>query len=373
MKKHEIKQCSIKEFNTIVSKLKNRKFINDTAHLKDVGPKVYLWSLTAKAYLVYNEYTPEHITTKCFETDLNDSYDDGWLKTMDSTQTHCMAVGKALKFPRLVKDKSEALVHASGIIWSNSNYNNTSTYCYEYDLHLAWLSTFMTYPLPDTTVPARTKDFVRKNEIGFLINGLASYGCGDAVVFDGYADYIFPIIYNPNPKYTEKLLKKINSSTGLERKNNKNRFNQWLGSMQNKNPFIRVAVIAQSNAKIINLIKKYKNKLIFSVTDSLGSIERIPELDNLIGEKPGDWSIKNIGYLYSDRFNRLYLDENGFITNAVVRGVPKQHLKDLNIIEYKNLIKKIDASKNLYKIDFKNRKVILNNEKEKVNEEINRK
>lgn len=360
IQKHEVKQCSITEFNSIVETLDARKFIFESANGKNIGPRVYLWFNISKAYLVYNEYG-DKIVTRCFETDLNNMYEDGYLNNMESVWQSAAICGRVLKFPRVVNNKSEATVNAAGIIWANPKYNNKSIYCYEYDMHLAWLGMFMKCPLPNTEVKPRLKDIVGKDEIGFVKNGLGGYNCGDNVVFEGdYADYIFPIMYCPNIKWCEKLLEEINILKGLPRKSHKGRFNKWLGTMQNKNPYIRVAVIAQSNKYIINLINKYKDKLIFSVTDSLGAIERIPELDNLIGDGAGCWSLKNEGYLYSDRYNRLYLDKNGCITNSVIRGVPKQHLKGLNITEYKELAKLIDPKKNLYKIDENLRRIIQN-------------
>ena len=361
IRKHEIRQCSISEFNGIAESLNQRVFKFESAQGKNVGPRVYLWFNISKAYLVYNEFGDNYIVTRCLETDLNDLYEDGYFDQMETTTQSVAICGRMLKFPRVVKDKSEATVNASGIIWSNQKYNQKGVYCYEYDMHLAWLSMFMKCPLPNTEVEPRLKDIVGKNEIGFLTNGLGKYNCGDAVVFEGeYADYIFPIMYCPNVRWCEKLLEEINKLEGLSRKSRKGRFNKWLGSMQNKNPYIRVAVIAQSNKYIIDLINKYKNKLIFSVTDSLGATERIPELDNMIGNAAGCWSLKNEGYLYSDKYNRLYLDNQGYITNAVIRGVPKQYVKGLNIIEYKKLASKIDSSKNLYKIDENTRRIISN-------------
>lgn len=360
IKKHEIKQCSINEFNGILDILKDRQFKFETAHSKDVGTRVYLWSNISKAYLVYNDYLDNKIVTRCLETDLNDLYEDGYWDKMESTMRSASICGKALKFPRIVQDKSEATVNASGIIWTNPKYNKKNVYCYEYDMHLAWLSTFMECALPNTAVEPRLKDNVREGEIGFLKNGLGGYNCGDSVVFEGYADYIFPIIYNPNPLWCAKLLEEINKATGLDRRNLKGRFNKWLGTMQNKNPYIRVAVIAQSNKKIINLIRKYKNLLIFSVADSLGATQRIPELDNMIGNKAGCWSIKNEGYLFSDKNNRLYLDNQGYITNTSIRGVPSEHIKGLNITEYLKLTSKRDPDKNLYKINNEERRIVPN-------------
>lgn len=359
IKKHEVKECSVNEFNSILDTLKDRKFVFEDANSKNIGPKVYLWSNISKAYLVYNNYELK-VTTKCFETDLNDLYEDGYLDIMESTMQSAAICGRMLKFPRVVKDKSTATVNASGIIWANNKYNGKNVYCYEYDMHLAWLSTFMNCPLPNTEVEPK-RGIVGKNEIGFLKSGYLKWECGDSVVFEGeYADYIFPIMYCPNINWCKKLLNEINTLKGLERQSRKGRFNRWLGTMQNKNPYIRVAVIAQSNRYIISLINKYKDKLIFSVTDSLGAIERIPELDNLIGNDAGCWSLKNEGYLYSDRYNRLYLDNNGYILNSVLRGVPKQYIKGLNITEYKELAKKIDPDKNLFKIDKSARRIIDN-------------
>lgn len=361
IEKHEIKRCSINEFNNILLSLKSKKLINESAQGKNIGPRVYIWTNISKCFLVYNDFG-YRTTTKCFETDLNDLYEDGYLENIESVSRASSICGKSLKFPRVVKDKSEATVNAWGINWVNHKYNQKNTYCYEYDMHLAWLSTFMTCYLPDTSKEPRLNDIVKEGEIGFLKKGYcnSNWNCGDCVVFDGYADYIFPIMKCPNLEWCKKLLNNINNSKGLKRKNLKNRFNEWLGTLQNKNPYIRVAVIAQSNKKIIDLIRKYGKKLLFSVTDSLGSIERIPELDNMINNEAGGWSIKNEGYLYLDNNNRLYLDENGYIVNSNIKGVPKEHIKNLHINEYKNLVKKRDSSKNLYKLNLNKRRLEKN-------------
>lgn len=358
--KHEIIRCSINEFNNILSTLDDRVIIYDSAHHKDVGARIYLWSVISKAYLVFNIYS-NSVITKCYETDLNDNYEDGYLTYIKSVKEHSSKCGKAFKFPRVVEDKSQALVNASGILWSNKKYRFTNTYCYEYDMHLAWLSTFMTCPLPDTTNPPRLNDIVKEGEIGFVKDGYSKYGCKDCVVFSGFANYIFPIMYNPNPKFCNDLLNKINNAQNpLIRRDLKGTFNEWLGTMQNKNPYIRVAVIAQSNKKIIDLISKYKDKIVYSVTDSLGTIERIKELDDLLSDDCGGWCIKNSGILYCTIHNRLYLDENGYITNPVVYGVPKEHIIGMHIDEYNKLMSKVDVNKNLYKIDNKQRRIIRN-------------
>ena len=61
--KHEIKLCSINEFNGILKALNGRKFVFENAKGKDVGPRVYFWATDkCKAYLSYNEYTDKIIT-----------------------------------------------------------------------------------------------------------------------------------------------------------------------------------------------------------------------------------------------------------------------------------------------------------------------
>lgn len=357
-KTKDCKRCSINEFNNILHSLNSRPvWINEDPEGKNIGPRIYVYECISKAYLVFNDYTENGPTTRYYETDLNDCYEDGYLQYMTSTSQHCSAIARAVKLPKLIKDKSEAKVNASGILWNNSKYQMTKHKHYEYDMHLAWLTTFMTCPLPDTSKPMRERDIVKAGEIGFLKNGLYSWNCGDMVVFEGeYADYIFPIMKAPNLAYFERLVSTIDKETNkLKRKDLKSRFNEWLGSQQNHNDFIRVAVISQSNQKIINLINKYKDILLFSVTDSLGALKKIPEL-----EDNKDWSIKGEGYLYMDGINRLYLDDDGYILDATVRGVPKQHLKQLHITEYQQLLNKIDKSKNLFKLDFNKKEIIKN-------------
>ena len=357
-KEHDCRKCSINEFNNILKSLNSRpKWINEDPEGKNPGPKVYLYDCTSKAYLVYNNYTEDGTTTKYYMTDLNDCYEDGYLEYIQPTSQHCAAISRAVKLPKLISNKKKAVVNASGILWHNKKYQKIKCKHYEYDMHLAWLTTFMNCWLPDTSKPMRTKDIVKQGEIGFLKDGLYNYKCGDTVVFEGdYADYIFPAMKAPNIKYFKRLVKSIdNEKHILKRKNKKCRFNEWLGSMQNHNPFIRVAVIAQSNLKIINLINKYKDILLFSVTDSLGSLERIPELD-----ESTDWTIKGEGYLYVEGSNRLYLDENDYIIDATIRGVPKEYIIGLHINDYTSLVNKIDKGKNLYKLDFEKKEIIRN-------------
>ena len=357
-KMHDCRRCSINEFNNILKSLSDCPiWVNEDPEGKNVCAKIYLYDCISKAYLVYNEFTVNKTITKYYSTDLNDAYEDGYLENMHSVSQHCAAIAKAIKLPKLISNKKDALVNASGILWHNKKYQMTKHKHYEYDMHLAWLSTFMTCDLPDTSKPMRTNDIVKAGEIGFLKDGLAEWKCGDTVVFEGqYADYIFPIMKAPNLAYFERLVSTIDKEHNkLKRRDLKCRFNEWLGSMQNHNPFIRVAVIAQSNMKIINLIHKYNDILLFSVTDSLGALEKIPEL-----EYNKDWSIKGEGYLYMDGINRLYLDDNGYILDSTIRGVPPEHVKGLHIDEYKKLMNKIDKGKNLYKLDFEKKEIIRN-------------
>lgn len=355
-KSHGVRFCSINEFNNILETLKDRKFINESCVGKDVGPRVYLWTETSKAYLVYNSFK-ETIKTEAYKTDLNDMYEDGYLKYIAPSNQHCSAFSRTFKSPKLINDKSEARVQASGIIWTNEKLAYKKSYIYEYDMHLAWLTIWMNCPLPDTSVQPRLNGIVGKNEIGFVKGYYDIYHCGDGVVFEGdWADYIFPIMYCPNLKYCLDLVKKIDAETNkLKRANLKYRFNIWLGSQQNHNDFIRIAVISQSNQKIINLINKYKNKIVFSVTDSLGALEKIPELDN-----SKDWKIKSEGYMYLHKNNRIYLDENDKIIKTNFRGVPEQHLKGLSLSKFIELTKYINPDKNLYKLDFESRRIINN-------------
>ena len=75
IRKHEIRQCSISEFNGIAESLNQRVFKFESAQGKNVGPRVYLWFNISKAYLVYNEFGDNYIVTRCLETDLNDLYE----------------------------------------------------------------------------------------------------------------------------------------------------------------------------------------------------------------------------------------------------------------------------------------------------------
>ena len=359
-------RCSINEFNSIIrSQLDSSVWINKEPIGLNIGAKIYLYEIKSKAHLVFNEYTENGTHTLHYVTDLNDNYLDGYLKYIKSTSQHCAAISRAVKLPKLIKDKSEAKVQASGILWSNHKYQMTKYKHYEYDMHLAWLTTFMTCPLPDTSKPMRTNDIVKAGEIGFLkdgYNNIEGRNWGDSVTFEGeYADYIFPITKAPNLAYFERLVSTIDSLDKddpiqyLQRIDLKSRFNEWLGAEQNHNDFIRVAVIAQTNKKIIDLINKYRDVLLFSVTDSLGSLIRLPELDN-----NKDWSIKGEGYLYIDGNNRLYLDDNGYILDSTIRGIPSVHVKGMHIEEYKQLTEKFNKNKNLFKLDFNKKEIIRN-------------
>lgn len=363
--KKGFKPCSINEFNNHLAKVEQlKKKVNnfepdDSNYIKD---QAYLYTKLSKCYLIfsYMKWDKGKLTRDIglFYTDLNDNYPDGTEKYILPACNNIQACSKVFKFPR-IHEKEDAPINASGIIWSNPKYYNKPVEAIEYDMHLAWASFLYKSPLPDTTVKPH-KGFVKEGEIGFIDGGEDSISIGYKVVFSGYADYIFPIIYNPRKDYLEKLNKEVNESEGLIRQNLKNKINHYLGGCQNFNCFIRVAVISQCNQYIESLIEKYEDKLIYSVSDSLAATEHIPELDALVGNDLGSWNIKKQGTIYKFKDGgRVWLQDNK-VVSASWRGVPEGYILGLTVDEIKNDILLRDSSKNCYKLNLERLQVELN-------------
>lgn len=345
MSKQAIKKCSINEFNTIIDSQDGKTFISDrTQGLK--YNTVLLYSTITKAYIEYLNYNIEKgYTHKIYETDLNGLYPDGTLEECIPLSTNIAHIARSInrihKFEDL-HDKASAPLNGAGILLYNPKLSGTTQYVYEYDMHLAWLQAFGKCKLPDTSVLPQC-GIVKAGQIGFN---------DDCCVFEGsFAKYIFPILDADFSEFVNKQMFKIDNLKGIKRKDAKLAFNAWLGNMQNHNCFIRLAVIFQCNDYVRRIWNKYKNICVYGVSDSIASIKRINEL-----ETSNLWSIKKEGYIYMvpGTSNRVWLNEEGFITEASYRGIPQEYLvgKHISEVEFKR-----DADLNKYYIDYENMEI----------------
>lgn len=351
--------CSINEFNIHLQDIEYRgiQYVNpvDVMNLVSFGTNVYLCMKLTQLHLMYKDFRDGK--TKYFITDLNGEFKDGSEAILQPPKVHAAAMGKIFNFTRS-NEKGEAQVNASGFLGNNPKYEDKIVHTYEYDKHLAWGSVLRNGILPDCSVEPKRNTFVNENEIGFLKSG--DLQTGDICVFDGWADYVFPV-YKQTQKqkdYLDRLNEKINSTTGLERQNWKNRINHFIGTLQNKSAFVRVAIISQSNKEIQDLKKKYKNEFVFSVTDSFGSTIRLPELEATDPRAFGGWALKRDGLLLTKGLNRFWLDDDGCILETSWRGMPQAYLVGKHYTEIPAICRNPDH--NLYRYDIKLNKVVLN-------------
>lgn len=351
--------CSINEFNTHLKEIKYRGLAlidpNEAINLNKIGIGVYVSQKVSKLHLFYKDFKANKI--KYFITDLNGSYPDGSETILQSACTHCKTMGRIFKFAR-TNNKGEGQVNASGFLGNNPKYEDKIVRTFEYDKHLAWGSVLRNGILPDCSVEPKLGTFVGENEIGFLKSG--SLQAGDICVFNGWADFVFPIYHQTQKQkdYLDKLNDKINNSTGLERQNYKNRINYFIGSLQNKSSFVRVAIISQSNKEIQDLKKKYNKQFVFSVTDSFGSTERLPELEATDSKAFGGWALKREGLLLTKSSNRFWLDDDGKILETSYRGMPEAYMIGKHYTEIPNILRNPEF--NLYRFDLKKGQVVLN-------------
>lgn len=183
---------------------------------------------------------------------------------------------------------------------------------YEYDLNSAYASVLVD-KIPDLERPKFNGGFVRKGEVGFLLNEHL-----DLVDKEGiYADVRFPLIESPEglKKFCKLYFDKKRNSTGLDKQEAKGMLNYPIGYMQRINPFLRSYIVNKCNKKIKALLNQ--DSICWN-TDAIFS--RVKRDDLLIGD--------NIGEFKEIKISSLRLKGNSYQTaedDPTVRGVIKHY------------------------------------------------
>lgn len=227
------------------------------------------------------------------------------------------------------------------ILYFNPKFNNQRfDNSYGYDLNSAF-SYGMLQPMPDTTVIPRINDKVKKNEIGFrevYKNDEINY----EAVFNGRADYVFPLIKSPFEKFVKTWYKrKKNAKTKEEKGKAKGVLNYSIGYLQKYNPFLRAAIITYSNDFIMNLMDE---NTLYCNTDSIVSKVKRPDIEKNLGDDIGQWKIEHFGKFAYRGYS--YQWDN---TIPSVRGISKKWFKK----DFDILVDPIPKQGNVWYIDRK--------------------
>lgn len=242
----------------------------------------------------------------------------------------------------------------SGILWhpreaEGQAYDN----CYGYDLNSSF-PLAMLHDMPDTE-HLLFKKFVEPGEVGFKLTENAFTGREMlTAVYEGKADYIFPLKPSPFKHFVEYYYNiKENNKNKHKREVAKQVLNYAIGYIRRKNPFVHCAIITQSNNYIMSFIDE---NTLYCNTDSIVSKVKRPDIEENLGDNIGQWKIEHEG--------TFKLANNGYQWNddlPVIRGVAKEWYKRAFPNGFNILTDKIPGLEyNVYKFDFFKMEVLLN-------------
>lgn len=208
--------------------------------------------------------------------------------------------------------------------------------CFSYDLNSSYAFA-MLQPMPDTS-KLRYNDYVKDNEIGFLIDTDFN---NDTMFFatrekGRFCQYVCPIIESPFKRFVNYYYnKKVLATTKEERTKYKDILNFAVGYIRRKNPFIHSAILSFAR----NYISKFIDKnTIYCNTDSIVSFGKRKDIEKLIGneigqfklEKQGCFAYNGSGYQWNYNIpsirgkSKEWFQENGFdILNDTLPYVEK--------------------------------------------------
>lgn len=268
-----------------------------------------------------------------------------------------------LSYINKISNKVVTIVNNAGILINKQgNYKNVV----EYDLKSAWLTFLAQDKLPYIPVDKNNNldlskcyyekgKIVAKDEIGFAL--VENYIQGTSQYYikkEGEkANYIFKLEENKHKMKLLNLKKKINDCEDkIMKKNWKNAVNFWIGNLTHHNPFLRSYIIQSCNDYLLNLINKYEDNYIYSVTDSLAFNKEIEELNNnnLFSIKFNSSSL-NLKIIDNNRF---YYDNEGIIKKVVIRGLSSAKFINKNIENLEKILKEPDSKYKLQCINIKN-------------------
>ena len=147
----------------------------------------------------------------------------------------------------------------------------------------------MCQDMPDTSVEPKIGAIVKKNEIGFDID--------KNLVFTGkYAVLVYPKMESPFKRFAEIWYNRKKTATNREDKQKaKDILNASVGYLQRTNPILRTAILWYANDRMMQLINKYRDNILYCNTDSIIANIRIPEIENDVGDSLGQWKIEHFG------------------------------------------------------------------------------
>lgn len=180
-------------------------------------------------------------------------------------------------------------VDVTGVRLFNKNFYNKREHCYYYDRNSAW-STVMYDKMPDFTSTDWGMGLVPKGYIGLDADG--------SLVREGeYCMFYVPLIDTPDDirEWILKIYdKKKNAKTEIERNKAKGYLNYVIGCMQHHQPHWRTYIIDTANKIILNYYNP--STVLYINTDCVVSTVRIPELEEQIGSKLGQWKYKECDF-----------------------------------------------------------------------------
>lgn len=221
---------------------------------------------------------------------------------------------------------------AASLLWYDNSYNLRKIKIYEYDLNSAYGWALKTAPLPDTRKPLGL-GILEKNQIGFDWNGYIG-------LVGEECPWRFPLLPREDRKVIDDYVdrwfaKKSNAKDDTERETAKAYIVIPIGNFQRYNWFMRSAVVEFVNNYITDLADKYESVVKYN-TDAIISLERIPELDEMIGHNLGQWKLAKEGTLKYNMHNEQWFDDLGQTIETKIRGVRKSAIGDDFDIELGN-------------------------------------
>lgn len=212
------------------------------------------------------------------------------------------------------EQRNKFIEHATPILYYNKDYQlEYNENCIGYDINSSY-SAAMLKKMPDTSKEPRS-GFIGKNEIGFYLDRNNNY----KAIFEGYSDYIFPLMDSPFTEFINKWYGiKCNPKDKHEKAKAKQMLNFCVGYMQKKNPFLRSAIVTYANNTILNLIDE---NTLYCNTDSI--VSKKERSDIPLGNDLGKFKVEHKGTFKYKEFNYQWNDDK-----PTWRGISKAWFKD---------------------------------------------
>lgn len=235
---------------------------------------------------------------------------------------------------------------ASPYLWYNPKYENMRQEAWSYDINSAYAAA-MLKDMPDTSKEYRT-GYVEEGEIGFRVVPKFNDD-GDMAIattkVGTYCTYIFPLMKSPFVRFANRWYEEKKNG---DKAKAKAILVCAVGYLQNKNPFLRAAILTYANDYIRSFVDE--NTLMVN-TDCVVSRVRRPDIEELMGPELGQFKNDHHG-MYAYRGFTAQWD----LEVPVWRGVPKIWFKEgFDILKDKRPIEN-----NLWSLDKENLQLVRN-------------